>query len=137
MSKRLRVVISDADYRDVARLARKRAVPVAEVVRESLRRTVEEAAERSPEERIASVLRFARRDPKHLAAAYEALEAMVSRIVEVTTHDVDGARTLLVRHPRLSSRYALHAAVMGRLGCRKIWSHDAAFDALPSLLRVH
>jgi predicted nucleic acid-binding protein len=79
----------------------------------------------------------ARRDPKHLAAAYEALEAMVSRTVEVTKPDVDGARTLLSRHPRLSSRDALHAAVMGRLGCRKIWSHDADFDALPSLVRVH
>jgi hypothetical protein len=60
MSKRLQVVVSDADYRDVTRLAKKRAVPVAEVVRQSLRRTVEEAAERSPEERIANVLRFAR-----------------------------------------------------------------------------
>ena len=78
----------------------------------------------------------ARRDPKHLAAAYEALEALVSRVVDVTKPDVDHARTLLARHPRPSSRDALHAAVMERLGCAKIWSHDGDFDALPSLARI-
>ncbi len=44
----------------MTKLARKRAVPVAQVVRDSLRRAAAEDAERLPEDRIAAVLRFAR-----------------------------------------------------------------------------
>jgi predicted transcriptional regulator len=62
MSKRLQVVMSDEEYRAVERVARKWEQPVSEVVRASLKRTVEEAHERAPEERIAAVLRFARFD---------------------------------------------------------------------------
>lgn len=49
----------DQEYRAVVRRARRLGKPVAEVVRESLRRTL---AERGPDpaERIAAVLRFAR-----------------------------------------------------------------------------
>ncbi len=60
MSKRLQVVMSDDEYRAVERVARKREQPIAEVVRASLKRTVEEAREPLPGERIAAVLRFAR-----------------------------------------------------------------------------
>ncbi len=60
MSKRLQIVVSDEEYRALAKLARKRAKPVAQVVRESLRRTMADESERRPEERIAAVLRFAR-----------------------------------------------------------------------------
>lgn len=56
----MQIVISDEEYRAVARLARKRAKPVAQIVRESLRRTMAEEGERRPDERIAAVLRFAR-----------------------------------------------------------------------------
>ena len=60
MSKRLQIVMSDEEYRAVAKLARKRTKPVAQIVRESLRRTMAEESEHRPEERIAAVLRFAR-----------------------------------------------------------------------------
>lgn len=60
MSKRLHIVVSDDEYRALAKLARKRAKPVAQVVRESLRRTMADESERRPEDRIAAVLRFAR-----------------------------------------------------------------------------
>ncbi len=60
MSKRLQIVVSDEEYRALAKLARKRAKPVAQVVRESLRRTMADESERRPEDRIAAVLRFAR-----------------------------------------------------------------------------
>lgn len=85
MSKRLQVVISDADYRAVAR---KRAVPIAEVVRESLRRTIEQGEERPPEERIASVLRFAR-----FSGPTGDVESMLEDIekgrAEIWSHDGD------------------------------------------------
>jgi predicted nucleic acid-binding protein len=77
-----------------------------------------------------------KKDPKHLAAAYEALEALVSRTVEVTKNDADSARSLLGRYPSLSSRDAVHVAVMERLRVKKIWSFDGDFDTIPSIVRV-
>lgn len=60
MSKRLQIVMADDEYRAVVRAARRRGKPVAQLVRESLRRTLAEETERTPEQRIAAVLRFAR-----------------------------------------------------------------------------
>jgi predicted nucleic acid-binding protein len=76
-------------------------------------------------------------DRRHLNAAYEALEAMLARTAEVTKLDVDAARTLSAEHAKLSSRDCLHLAIMRRLGCRKIWTYDVAFDALASIDRIH
>lgn len=76
------------------------------------------------------------RDRKHLVAAYEALEAMVSVIADVTKADVDAAVSLSGRYIALSSRDCLHVAVMTRLGCKKIWSYDAGFDEVPALQRI-
>ncbi|HUG48176.1 MAG TPA: hypothetical protein VMP67_07155 [Candidatus Limnocylindria bacterium] len=61
MSKRLQIVMPDEEYRAVARAARRRGRPIAQVVRDSLRRTLaEEEVQVDPERRIAAVLRFAR-----------------------------------------------------------------------------
>jgi predicted nucleic acid-binding protein len=76
------------------------------------------------------------RDREHLAAAYEALEALLSRTTDVSKADVDSARRVSAEHASLSSRDCLHLAVMRRLGCRKIWSYDTGFDAVPSIDRV-
>ncbi|MGQ0703091.1 MAG: hypothetical protein ACT4PM_08175 [Gemmatimonadales bacterium] len=58
--KRLQVILPDDEYRLIARVARRRGQPVAQVVRETLRRTLAEEDEMGPEQRIAAVLRFAR-----------------------------------------------------------------------------
>ena len=50
----------DEEYEAVADLAKREGKPVARIVRDSLRRTVAEEQQVSPEERIATVLRFAR-----------------------------------------------------------------------------
>jgi hypothetical protein len=60
VSKRLQIVMPDDEYRAVAREARRRGKPIAQVVRESLKRTLTEEREDDPEQRIAAVLRFAR-----------------------------------------------------------------------------
>ena len=75
-------------------------------------------------------------DREHLNAAYDALATMVSQVADVTKPDVDAARFLSAEHPRLSSRDCLHVAVMERVGCRRVWSYDSGFDAVPSLQRV-
>lgn len=60
MSKRLQVVVSDEEYQAVAETAKRRGVPIAEVVRDSLRRTLPDDDDAPPEQRIAAVLQFAR-----------------------------------------------------------------------------
>lgn len=76
------------------------------------------------------------RDRRHLNAAYEALEAMVSAVADVGKQDVDAALAVSGQYPTLASRDCLHVAVMRRLDCRKIWSYDAGFDEVPGLQRI-
>ena len=76
------------------------------------------------------------RDRLHLNAAYEALEAMVASVTEVRKEDVDRARSMSGDHPSLSSRDCLHASVMRRLDCARIWSYDTSFDLVPSIQRI-
>jgi uncharacterized protein len=75
-------------------------------------------------------------DRRHLNAAYEALETMVSFTSEVTKEDVDGARVISGNYTGLSSRDCLHASVMRRLECDKIWSYDAGFDVVAAIQRI-
>jgi uncharacterized protein len=75
-------------------------------------------------------------DRRHLGAAYEALEALVSRTHDVTKVDVDAARALTGQVTTLSSRDCLHAAVMRRIGCQRIWSYDTGFEAAPDIVRI-
>ncbi len=60
MSKRLQVILPDNEYRALAEEASRRHEPVAQIVRESLRRTLAEVKEPTADQRIAAVLRFAR-----------------------------------------------------------------------------
>lgn len=60
MSKRLQIVMPDEEYRAVAKAAKLRKKPIAQLVRESLKKTLAEERERPADERIAAVLRFAR-----------------------------------------------------------------------------
>jgi hypothetical protein len=58
MSKRLQVVMPDEEYRSAVRVAKKSNRSISELVRDSIRRTVQEGST-SPEARIAAVLKFA------------------------------------------------------------------------------
>lgn len=75
-------------------------------------------------------------DRRHLNAAYEALEAMVSIVAEVTKADVDDARAVSGEYPDLSSRDCLHVAVMRRMQCNTIWTYDTGFDTLAAIRRI-
>ena len=56
-------------------------------------------------------------------------------VLPITLADTDRARTLLVAHPQLSARDALHAAVMMNNELSKIATFDAGFDAVPRIAR--
>jgi len=60
----------------------------------------------------------------------------VSSVADITKADVDTARSLAGVHPALSSRDCLHVALMRRLDCVRVWTFDAAYDAVPSLQRI-
>lgn len=75
-------------------------------------------------------------DRLHLNAAYDALDAMVSAVAEVTKEDVDAARATSGSYPELSPRGCLHVAVMRRIGCSRIWSYDTGFAAVGAIQRI-
>lgn len=76
------------------------------------------------------------RDPKHLNVAYQALEAMVSRVESVTKADTDMARSFSIEYDKLSSRDCLHVAVMKKIGCHRIWTYDRMFAEVPFVTRI-
>ena len=63
-------------------------------------------------------------------------EVMRNRVEPVYLEDVELAGDLADRHPEVSSRDLVHAAVMKRLGIDRIVSADTDFDRLPGLERL-
>jgi predicted nucleic acid-binding protein len=68
--------------------------------------------------------------------AFEALLQLVDEVVAVEEDDVLRARDLVLASRSLSSRDALHVAVMVRLGISRIMSFDAGFDRVPGITRL-
>ena len=63
-------------------------------------------------------------------------EVMHGRIEPVYEADIHAAADLADRHPSVSARDLVHAAVMERLGAERIISADADFDRLPDVTRL-
>ena len=63
-------------------------------------------------------------------------ELMEERIEAVHAVDVQHAANLADAHQELGARDLLHAAVMQRLGLRRIISADTGFDRLPEVERL-
>ncbi|MGA1417041.1 MAG: type II toxin-antitoxin system VapC family toxin [Gemmatimonadaceae bacterium] len=68
--------------------------------------------------------------------AFDALLGVVDEVYPVEVADVQRAKEIVLGVGRLSSRDALHAAVMERREVRRIMSFDAGFDALGWVERV-
>jgi hypothetical protein len=75
------------------------------------------------------------RRPDAIPAAFEALVGVVEEVFPIERRDVERARDILLRTKRLSSRDALHIAVMERYGVSTVLSFDAGFDGYPGLAR--
>lgn len=63
-------------------------------------------------------------------------EVMRDRIEPVGAADILAAARLADRHPGISARDLVHAAVMRRVGAHRIISVDADFDRLPDITRL-
>jgi predicted nucleic acid-binding protein len=71
-----------------------------------------------------------------IEVAFRTLHDVVDNVFSVREEDVFVAKNLTHAHPGLSSRDAVHAAVMRRANVREILSFDSGFDVLPDLVRI-
>ena len=97
---------------------RRRLVTDAEVLQEILHRYV--------------ALR--RRDA--IQPAFDAVLGIVDEVFPVDGRAVERAKTAVLGQRRLSSRDALHVAVMSLHGVDRIVSFDAGFDEVPGITRL-
>jgi len=69
--------------------------------------------------------------------AFDALLGVVDEVFHVELAVVERAKAIVLGKRRLSSRDALHVAVMEHHGVARILSFDAGFDDLPGIQRLH
>jgi predicted nucleic acid-binding protein len=67
---------------------------------------------------------------------FNALLGIADEVFPVELEDVEGARDVLLGESGLSSRDALHVAIMKRRGVKRILTFDAAFDRAPGIERI-
>lgn len=103
---------------DAAITSEQRLVTSAEVLQEILHRYVA----------------IDRRDA--IQPAFDALLNVVDEVVAVEEGDVMRARDLVLASKALSSRDALHVAVMVREGISRIMTFDQGFDRVPGIQRL-
>ena len=68
--------------------------------------------------------------------AFDALLGVVDEVLAVTRPDAERAKDLLLGHPDLSARDALHVAVMRREGIERVMSFDGGYDGVPGVSRL-
>ncbi|MGD0226066.1 MAG: type II toxin-antitoxin system VapC family toxin [Terriglobia bacterium] len=98
--------------------SRQRLVTDAEVLQEILHRYVA----------------IDRRDA--IQPAFDALLGVVDQVLDVTRTAVERAKEIVLGHPRLSARDAVHLAVMEQHGIGQILSFDSDFDGFPGIARL-
>ena len=68
--------------------------------------------------------------------AFDALLGIVDEVFPVDLKAVERAKTIILGTRRLSSRDALHLAIMEQQGVRRVLSFDAGFDGFPGISRL-
>lgn len=68
--------------------------------------------------------------------AFDALLGVVDEVFPVDLAAVERAKAIVLGSPRLSSRGALHLAVMQLQGVSRIMSFDSGFDGFPGIARL-
>jgi predicted nucleic acid-binding protein len=77
------------------------------------------------------------RRPEAIGPTLEILLRYVDVVLPVTGDDVLAAKDVLLSTPGLSSRDALHVAVMQRHEVTSILSFDSGFDRVDGITRIH
>ena len=68
--------------------------------------------------------------------AFDTLLALVDAVLSVDQETVVEAKQIILGYPQLSTRDAVHLAVMRRHGIDRILSFDTGFDGLPGITRI-
>lgn len=68
--------------------------------------------------------------------AFNALLGVVDEVFPIEGQDVESARDVLLGKSELSSRDALHVAIMRRHGVQRIMTFDTGFDRAPGIERI-
>ena len=68
--------------------------------------------------------------------AFDALLGVVDEVFPVDVSAAERAKKIVLGNKRLSSRNAVHLAVMEQQGVERIMSFDAGFDGFPGIKRV-
>lgn len=74
--------------------------------------------------------------PHAIQPAFTTLSGLCEEVFPIELSDVENAKNLVLAYPALSSRDAIHAALMTRNGITEIVSFDKGFDVLPNLTRI-
>jgi len=67
---------------------------------------------------------------------FEVLNEVVDEVLPIDLEIVEGARDIVIGHPNLTARDAIHLAVMREHGIEQILSFDRHFDGLPGVSRL-
>ena len=67
---------------------------------------------------------------------FEVLLEVVDDVLAVDLEIVERARDVVIGHPNLTARNAIHLAIMREHGIEQILSFDRHFDGLPGITRV-
>ncbi len=62
---------------------------------------------------------------------------IVDEVLPVTVETVSVAREIVIGHPDMTARDAIHLAIMREHDIERILSFDRHFDALPGVTRLH
>ena len=68
--------------------------------------------------------------------AFDAMLAVVDEVISIEELDVRMAKDILLGTQGLSSRDALHVAVMRRKSVDQIMTFDSGFDGVPGIVRI-
>jgi predicted nucleic acid-binding protein len=67
---------------------------------------------------------------------FEVLLEVVDEVLPIDLGIVENARDIVIGHPELTARDAVHLAVMREHGIEEILSFDRHFDGLPGVTRI-
>jgi len=74
--------------------------------------------------------------PDSVQPAFDALLGITDQVFAIDQAAVERAKEIVLGHPRLSAREALHLAVMEQHEIERILSFDSGFDGYPGITRL-
>lgn len=76
------------------------------------------------------------RRPNFIQPAFEALLLITDQVLAIDRAAAERAKEIVLGHPGLSARDALHLAVMEQHEIERILSFDSGFDGYPGITRL-